>query len=220
MSNIVTIGFTVEGSTDKRFLEAVVRKTFEDVAFECESEIDVYDPIFFPKPLGLGFADQIKNVAEKAFHNGINILCIHADADADSDNNTFETKIRPAFEIVEKAEGRICKNIVAIVPIQMIESWMLADKDLLKTEIGTNKSNEDLEIIRLPEAIADPKETIKNALRIAQLDLPKRRQRVEIGDLYQPLGQKLKIEKLNEIPSYKKFREAVRQAFVTLNYLY
>ena len=220
MGNIVTIGYSVEGATDARFLNAIIKKTFEDVALQCESEIDVYDPIPIAKPLGKSFNEQIKEVAEKAHKSGINILCVHTDADSDKDENMFSTKINPAFESISRFEEKICNNLVAIVPVQMIEAWMLVDKELLKTEIGTIKSDEDLAINRAPESIADPKDTIKSALRIAQEELPKRRRRIEIGDLYQPLGQKLSIERLQTLPSYAKFRLAVETAFRKLNYLH
>ena len=220
MSNIVTIGYSVEGTTDKRFLNAVIRKTFEDVALQCESEIDVYDPIYFHKPRGKGFTEQIKEVAERAYKDGINILCIHADADDDDDTNTHQTKIKPAFDTIDALEDQICKNLVAVVPIHMIEAWMLADKELLKKEIGTLKSDDDLTINRAPETIADPKDTIKSALRISQEGLSKRRKHIEIGDLYQPLGQKLSIERLQSLSSYNKFRTSVEDAFKKLNYLH
>jgi hypothetical protein len=32
MSNIVIIGFATEGATDVRFLESIIRRTFEEVA--------------------------------------------------------------------------------------------------------------------------------------------------------------------------------------------
>jgi len=35
MSKQVIIGFTTEGKTDVQFLESVIQRSFEDVAFEC-----------------------------------------------------------------------------------------------------------------------------------------------------------------------------------------
>ncbi|MCO6491039.1 MAG: hypothetical protein J5I98_21660 [Phaeodactylibacter sp.] len=45
MSNIVTIGFVTEGTTDVRFLENIIKRAFEEIAFDCSGEIEVYDPI-------------------------------------------------------------------------------------------------------------------------------------------------------------------------------
>ena len=44
------------------------------------------------------------------------------------------------------------KTSVIIVPIQMTESWMLAEKELLKKEIGTDKTDIELGIHRDPES--------------------------------------------------------------------
>ena len=97
---------------------------------------------------------------------------------------------------------------------------MLADKELLKEEIGTNLSNTDLGINRSAETIADPKKIIEDALIIAQQDLPKRRNKIIIDDLYQQIGQKVHIDKLRFLDSFNKFELSVKSAFVSLNYLH
>jgi hypothetical protein len=103
----------------------------------------------------------------------------------------------------------------------MTEAWMLADKELLKSEIGTDKSNSDLGIHREPETIADPKDTIKNAIRIAKENSTKRKRRkdLNISDLYQIIGQKLALSKLDGISSYQEFKNNLRDAFKQLNLL-
>ena len=102
----------------------------------------------------------------------------------------------------------------------MLEAWTLADKELLKKEIGTTKSDNDLGINRYPEGIGDPKQTIKEAIRIAREDLTKRRRKdLTINELYLPIGQKIEIEKLDILPSFIKFKDSIRASFRTLNYL-
>ena len=102
----------------------------------------------------------------------------------------------------------------------MIESWVLADKELLKSEIGTKKTDTELGIQRPPESIADPKQVIEDAIRIGRQDLPKKRRKdLVIADLYQIMGSSMPIEKLDALPSFVKFKEGVREAFRVLNYL-
>ncbi|MFI5140639.1 MAG: hypothetical protein ACHQIM_22670, partial [Sphingobacteriales bacterium] len=157
--------------------------------------------------------------AKEAFNTGIFILCVHADADQIDDSHVFNYKIIPAIKSIQKNPDGICKIIVPIVPITMSESWMLADKELFKSEIGTTLSDETLNINRPPELMANPKALIENALRIAQESLPGRRFKLTIGELYQPIGQKISIEKLNSLNSFKKFKAAIEVAFKELNYL-
>jgi len=219
MSNIVTVGYITEGSTDRRFLETIIQKTVEEIALKCGSHIEVYDPIFLDIKNKDGYINYIVNAAKAAYNNGVFILCIHCDSDNLDDLDVFNHKINPALTAINEAQGEICKNLVPLIPITMSESWILADKELFKNEIGTTLSNEDLSINRHPETIADPKALIVEALRISQAHLPKRRSKLTISEIYQPMGQKLSIEKLSELNSFRKFKSAVEIAFRKLNYL-
>lgn len=219
MSNIVTVAYSTEGNTDQRFLESIIKKTVEEVAILCNGLIETYDPIYLELPKKNEFVDRVISVAVEAFKTGINILFIHVDADDDDDKHVRSFKIDPAFGAVDELDISACKNLVAIIPVQMSESWMLADIELLKSEIGTTKSNQDLNLTRAPEKIANPKHLIEEVLRIAQEDLPRRRNKISILELYQPIGQKLSIDKLEQMPSFQKFRSAVEAAFRKLNYL-
>jgi hypothetical protein len=214
------MAFTAEGTTDQRFLESIIKRTFEEVAFQCEGLIEVYDPVYIKFPKKDGFVAGVSTVAVEAFNVGINILCIHVDADNEDNSEAIQYKINPSFKAVDELNDNACKNLVAIIPVYMSEAWMLADKELLKEEIGTTKSDEELGILKDAESIPDPKDVIKNAVRIAQSNLSKRRNKISIGDLYQPVGQKLPIDKLEELQSYKKFKSAVEDAFRKLNYLH
>lgn len=217
--NIITIGYHTEGTTDERFLLSIIKRTFDLIAIDCDSQIEVYDPqIIHAK--GEGFVDSILLAASKAADEGSLVLCVHADADNGSSRDTFQFKIDPAALAISNSELGICKILVPIVPIKMIEAWMLADLDLLKSEIGTLKSNHDLGLEHPAESYTDPKFVIEEAIRRAFSDRPKRhRSQTSIDDLYIPLGRKIKLESLDLLPSFKRFKEDVANAFVKLNYL-
>jgi len=103
----------------------------------------------------------------------------------------------------------------------MTEAWMLSDKELLKAEIGTSKSDAELGIQKSPEVYPDPKQVIEMAIRIARQDLTRRyRRKLTIAELYSLMGQKIALNKLKNLSSYQKFKEAVRDAFNSLNYLH
>jgi hypothetical protein len=219
MPNILTIAYTVEGPTDVRFLHNVIQRTFEDVAFLCEGEIDVYQAVHIPNPKTGGFIDNVIEIARLASDMGIHVLCVHTDADADRDIAAFENRINPAFAAVNASPLNLCKNLVAIVPVQMVEAWMLADLDLLRVELDTKESTAQLGIARAPETIADPKSVIENAVRLSQSNKPKKSRTLTISELYQPIGQKISMDALESLPSYRKFKSSVVQVFRQLNYL-
>ena len=222
MSRAIFAGLFTEGSTDQRFLGSVVKRTFDNVAIECKGDIEIeLFPIIITKT-GLCFKDQVLEASKKGIDDyGIMILCIHTDADEETDERAFRTKIIPAIQELESMNGQnYCKVFSIIVPVQMVESWMLADTELFKREIGSLKTDFDLGIHRSPETIADPKSAVQNALRISVQDKSKRRRHeLTISNLYLPIGQKIDLNRLRALPSYLKFEESVRAALRSLNFL-
>jgi hypothetical protein len=215
-------GLFVEGTTDISFLSSIVERTLQNVAFDCKGEIDLEVKEIKIDKSGLGFCEQVIMASEKGFSEfGITILCVHSDADNKKLEDTYQNRINQAIDRLKLLEAnQYCKILVAIVPIQETEAWMLADKELLKNEIGTEKSDNDLEINRQPESIARPKEVIENAIRIARENYTrKRRKDLTIGDLYLPVGQAMSLDKLEKLESYRDFKNNVKEAFKTLNLL-
>jgi hypothetical protein len=218
----VITGFTTEGTTDVRFLEGIIQRSFEDVAFECTGQVEILPVQYIKKQSGDDFVEMVRDCAQQADKQGIMVFCVHVDADDVTDTNTFKHKINPAFRTIDRMqEDGICKNLVAVIPVQMTEAWILSDKELLKDEIGTNKSDDELGLNKFPELYTDPKQIIEMVIRIARQDLTKRRRHeLTIAELYLPLGQKVELSKLEILPSYRKFKDTVREAFRKLNYLH
>jgi predicted CopG family antitoxin len=214
------VGFATEGNTDSRFLESVIFRALEWIVFtEYSGQIEVLPLVSFDKEKGT-FSEVVMKYAQKAYETGVMVLCIHVDADADTDEHVFINKINPAFEeVVKQVNDIYCKNLVALVPVRMTEAWMLADKELLKRQLGVNSRDADLGIHRKPEQYADPKEAIRNAIRIAFEDSPRRRDNLDIADLYTPIGQSIDLEKLRKLSSFSKFEDAIREALRKINYL-
>ncbi len=218
----VFVGFTTEGTTDARFLQKIVERTFEDVAFDCSNDVEPVVQFLKVDKTGLSFVDYVLKASKQGVEElGIDILCVHSDADNTTIEDVVQNKINPAQKALEREEDNmVCKVIVPAIPIQMMESWMLADKDLLKAEIGTNMTDVELGLHRAPESIADPKFVIEEAIRISRRDIVKRRRKgLKIGDIYLSMGQKVSIDKLQLLPSYQNFQEGVRQAYRKLHFL-
>ena len=214
-------GFFSEGSTDVSFLKPIVEKTLVNIAFDCHGQLDIeLIPLNFNKT-GLNFINQILDASKKGFEDfGMMILFVQTDADNRNLADTYTHKINPAInELTQQSELEYCKLLVAIVPIQETEAWMLADVELLKRQIGTQKTDAELQINRDPESIANPKEVIQNAIRIARQDLTKRRRRdLDISDLY-GMGQEMGLESLEKLSSFVDFKNNLRRAFIDLNLL-
>lgn len=221
MGKQIIIGLVTEGTTDIRFLESVVRRTFESVAFECDQDIDIFIHPLKTSKTGLSFVDYIKNASGDGITSfGIMTLAVHTDADRDTYDKRMDNKIHPAQNTLNALNDDYCKLLTPVIPVRMIEAWMLADKKLLKSEIGTTISDNDLGINRNPETIADPKQVIEEAIRIATADLSKRRKKLSISELYAIIGDTVSIVELEKLDSYRKFQEAVRNTYRALNYMH
>ena len=216
------IGFTVEGTTDTRFLTHVIQNVFEETAFECRTDVEIEDVRIVEVPK-TQFVETICNASNKAATEyGMSVLCVHADSDARTIDDVITYKFSPLFYALDSLENDShCKNIVPIIPIQMTEAWMLADKELLKVKINAASNRDDeLGIQRAPESYADPKQAIEDAIRFAQAGKTKRtRKELSIGDLYDELGQSISLERLRTIASFNAFESNVRNAFRTLGYI-
>lgn len=221
MSNFILAGLFTEGTTDFRFLSSVVERTLEELAFDCTGDIETKLEIINISKAGLSFNEQVLEASRVALDKfGVLILFIHTDSDSVTDDLIFQSKIIPAQKILLEQDNNYCKNVVAIVPVQMTESWMIADKKLLKEEIGVEKTDTELGIHLNPESITNPKELIEEIIRISKEDLSKRRRNkgLVISDLYQIIGQKLEFSELEKLSSYLKFKNSLKDKLRELNF--
>jgi Domain of unknown function (DUF4276) len=224
----ISVGLLVEGRTDVSFLQPIIEKTLSAIAYDCSGQIDTSIVILErpKKSTPQSPAELILDVSKTGWEKfAINILCVHSDADDRTSTTVFQTKITPAREALlnlsDEEAKEYCTCLVAIVPIQESEAWMLVDKALLKDEIGTIKSDGELQINRAPEMIASPKEVIEKAIRIARQNAPARRRGdLTISDLYAPIGQRLDLDKLRTLSAYQAFEAEMREAFRHLNLLH
>jgi len=217
------IGLMTEGTTDWRFFENIIIKTFKEVSFECKKEIDINNIHFIKDLEEQKFVAKVLEASKKGFQEfGITILCVQTDADNKTAKETYQYKINPAIEALkEQNETEYCKIMVALVPIQETESWLLADKELFKKQIETTKTDKQLGIHRKPETIANPKEVIQEAIHIAgKNDRKPNKKALTISELYQSIGEVLDLEKLESFESYQDFKNNVREAYKELGLLY
>lgn len=222
MRKQIFVGLIAEGATDNRFLYSIVNRTFEDVALnECTSDIDIYVFILKVSKKELSFPEFVVKSSHFGVANyGIMVLAVHTDADRETYEERFADKILPACQLLNKhSDDEYCKILLPIIPVRMIEAWMLADTELLKEEVGTDKSDHDLGIDKNPESIADPKACICEMIRIATEDLPRRRNRLTISDLYEIIGDKISLDSLKTLDSYRRFVAEVKNVYASLNYI-
>lgn len=222
------IAFTGEGSTDNRFLENIIKRTIVDIVFnECSMDLEVEDIIILTtSKIGKKFDEYFVDAVRDALNSGAYLLIVHTDSDKDNYEERIAHKFVPAIETLRNSEDSDIRdyeqNIVPIIPIRMIEAWMLANKSIFKEEVGTTLLDSDLDITGDPERMSDPKQKINNALKIAK-ERSSRNKRLNIEDiseLYSPLGNKIPFQDLYRLNSYNMFTDNLRKGLKALGYLY
>ena len=222
------IAFTGEGSTDNRFLENIIKRTIVDMVFnECSMDLEVEDIIILTtSKIGKKFDEYFVDAVRDALNSGAYLLIVHTDSDKDNYEERIAHKFFPAIEALRNSEDSDIRDyeqkIVPIIPIRMIEAWMLANKSIFKEEVGTTLPDSDLDITGDPERMSDPKQKINNALKIAK-ERSSRNRRLNIDDiseLYSPLSNKIPFDDLKRLNSYNKFTDNLRKALRALGYLH
>ncbi len=205
------ISFCGEGATDQKIFKNLTERIVKDILLNREISAEIsWMPI---KKNGTSEASLL-NAAKEAKEQGF--LVYHRDADCDNRAICLEKHFNSGLEKINQDENDIyCKKIVLAIPIHETESWMLCNKEFLKDLIETTLSNTTLQLtyqINRIESVADPKQKIENAITIHRNSLParKRRQAVQLSDLYEPFGQDVDISDLMNINSFQVFHQDIK----------
>ncbi|WP_235184079.1 DUF4276 family protein [Hymenobacter sp. IS2118] len=134
----------------------------------------------------------------------------------------MDERILPGKELVAKEPvASVCQLIVPLIPVHMTEAWMLADPDALLRATDTPLSAAQL---HLPTAAgaerkARPKEFLEEFIRESQAHLSRKRDRIDLGDLYALLSDSISAVRLNALPSYQQFKADFSVALTSLGFL-
>jgi len=226
MGQIFT-GLMAEGTTDTRFLIPIIEKTVKDLVYkEYKGDFELSIQEIRLKDTASKYIEKVANAAKYAEESfGADFIFVHLDADNKNAREVYQNKINPAKQFLKDKAMTIgieaCSRIVTIVPITETESWMLADKALFKSQLGTSLSDAELKISRDVEQMADPKKVAQDAIKIAfSHKTKKRRRELNISELYQPIGSRIDLSKLEPLTSYQDFKQNIRNVFEELGYAY
>ncbi len=156
--NQLRITLIADGSSDSTLL-AVIRWLLNDKYPKLSIHSSFADFSTLPNPPQLGdVADRIR-CAEKYYP--FDILFYHRDAES--------TKTT----MIEKRKAEILSNtsdnniIVCLVPVAMMEAWLLIDEDAIKKAAGNRqyKGKVDIPSVKNIERLSNPKETLHELLK-------------------------------------------------------
>lgn len=219
------LALITEGTTDVRFLEILIRRLIDVILEQCGGTTLVEQSLddICKKVDGATFVEKMVNAVDYADKEGFEVLFIHADSDDKSAKEVVQNKFVPLFmqfmQLGDMSLRKKCKTVVPTIPIQMIESWMMADKQLLVHLInGDGIRLEKLGLEKAPENYSDPKQAIMDAI-VASKQIKGKDYDLDISSLYSSIAQQVSFEKLRTIPSYCYFENSMKKFMMEGHYI-
>ena len=127
----IIFGIYAEGPTDYRFFLTLIERYLTHFCYSNEIDTDILPavPIRSREDFPVGFIEKLKRVEkDNVGDSGLHYVFVHNDADAPNLDQVLEYKWRPWLDECTNEE-----NWLAVIPIKMTESWMLADIEALKS---------------------------------------------------------------------------------------
>ncbi len=206
----LVLALYAEGRTDERFLPVIIERVASQILYQrALTQVEVTEPnVLNHDPKVSGNAERIFSVAQKAA--GYDALIVHRDADNRTADNALEIHFEPGLQLVQKSKKNVCRELLPIIPIRMTEAWMMADVEAFLAVVGTNLKAAELEFPPQPrqvQAILDPKHELNMALDKIFTRRRRRRKKAKLGQYYEPLARRIKLEKLDSVPAFHQFTD-------------
>lgn len=179
----ITLTLLADGSSDRCLINPINWILNQHPGLKYSTEFAEYTA-----PLRAGLLARAQKAIE--FYP-CDILIVHRDAEGE----TYEARLRE----IESNLSTLNKKFIPIIPVRMLEAWLLFDEEAIRKAANKPDGNSPLNIPRINriESNADPKNLLFDSLKIAseqtgrklaKFDLNKARVRVsELIDDYTPL---------------------------------
>jgi hypothetical protein len=219
---VLFIALYAEGETDEHFLPALIRRAAVDILSSRATDLVEVPP---PRAINSRLRADVAHAADRilgAARRSVNydLLVVHADADDRTPDKALEQRFRPGQERVHeasKASQPVCHRLVPIIPVRNTEAWMLADPEALRRVIGAHIDSVLSRLRGDPKAvegIADPKQDLEQLIRAAVGR--RRRRKVSLRDLYEPLADEIGLDRLGRVPAYARFASDLTDALASM----
>ncbi len=187
----ILFGVYTEGPTDDRYYPTLLRRYVTQLCLEKGLSPEIMQPHSIPRSKGT-FIEQMQKI--EADFKGLQYIFVHSDADGRTTDKVIESKWQPWIERCEHPE-----KWIPVFPIKMLESWLLADREALRTTfiISPAAIAEILGSVN-PEQIPDPKAKLGEIIREGK-------QRRTTG-YEENLAQRSRFSELEKLSSFQDLR--------------
>lgn len=91
------------------------------------------------------------------------ILFVHRDAE----KNTFQNRKNEILKFYQKINNTFTEKLVPVVPVRMMETWLLIDEKAIKAAAGNRQYNQTITLPRTQnlETLSEPKDVLYKLLK-------------------------------------------------------
>jgi len=139
------------------------------------------------------------------------LLFIHRDSEREPLDARSEEIVRALSEMDLRGTAP-----VHLIPVRMIEAWLLIDEDAIRKAAANPGSRVELELPRLQriEDLVDPKQTLHEALRRAFEYTGRRLRKFNVDAATHRVAESIQdFSPLRELPAFRQFETLTRVAF-------
>ena len=198
----IVFGVYAEGPTDYRFFPTLIERYLTRFCHTNGLDVDILPAVQIRsrKNFSSGFIEKLKLIEQDSVGTkGLPYVFVHNDADARSLDQVLNFKWKPWLD-----ECRNTENWLAVIPIRMTESWMLADVEALKSTFIISAEN-IRQIIGNgdPESISDPKNKLAEIVR--------RGKQKRTTNFEENLAKRTRFEVLEQLPSFQFLKSQIEE---------
>jgi len=206
-----------EGNSDKSFLPGIIVKTADHLIRSYATQFRDVLPVEIIEVAKQEHGQDILEAAKKA--SGRDVLVVHKDADKCTYDERKKQSFDPGKTLVLNENKEVCKNLIPIIPVREIEAWMIADPQILLELLETKERIQNLALPKRPvlvEAVSDPKAILNTVIQKAEHKRRRKFRKEDLKKLYELLGQDIRLEKLDQVPAYKRFVKDLAEILAVL----
>ncbi|MFD0817826.1 DUF4276 family protein [Micromonospora zhanjiangensis] len=196
-----------EGVTDDQFLPRLLARALAEICVtEFEDSVEVADVQPLRDRRGPCSVGEVIELVEQ---NSASFLIIFFHHDQGGSAERVE---REWLQPLRNQWGSRPERLVTVIPVRETEAWLLADGEALRNTLGVRWSDADLGLPRRArdvEQISDPKKVLDQIM--CRVSRP-------VRSHYGQLGELISLEKLREVPAYRRWWDDSRVALEALGF--
>lgn len=210
----MTLRFTLvsDGSSDRALLPIVRWLLVERFRLPHPIEVQWADLRRLPKPPHRLDERLVRSLEIYP----CDVLLVHRDSETES----IEKRRNEIAQALRRA--RIGDPAVAVVPVRMLEAWLLFDESALRRAAGNPNGRIRLDLPALDriEALPDAKSILRKALQDASGLRGRRRRRLELSQRSYRISQLIDdFSPLFSLPAFATFSEDLRRTLIQRQWL-